>query len=417
MVDNPELNSKCKDAAVKGLGFLLSRQKDGERPIQTSQKNFDDVLMLQESRHLLQIMQDIDELTSKIKKLVTPNDDNAVQHHIENMFIEKFFDTYARRYGLSFDETNFLKLYTELEEYIYDKVDYKYLAPLFNLRLDMEKISIDDLIVRHIRDDEFEDFFGISREWREGKFDFYNSRVDFLVETTSKKYDTPIQEEKIKNFLNAIGIFKMESVQIRDVTCILPTFYPVEIRSRSGVIIRRGVPHGYPVLHEAEMEKFQKFYSMYCDTQKPKNLESAIKRFNYGLQSLNFEDMVIDFMIALESLFGDTDEITHKISIRIALLFGQNEFDTECIRNFVKKMYGLRSKIVHGDNVGKALQKIKMTEGRAKEKLGSITRNSIVAYLYLLTNGVKGDEIIKHLDTSISSGSIRKEIKQKAKII
>lgn len=415
--ENYELNSKCKNAVMKGLELLQTRQEDGKRAIVIAQNNLDDVLKLQESQDLLNVMNEIETLTSRMKKLVTPNDESTIQRNIERSFIGKFFDTYARRHGLVFDEESFSKLYSELEGYIYEKADYKYLAPLFNLRLDIEEVTIDDMIVRYMKDEEFEELFGISREWREGRFDFYNSRVDFLAETTSKKYDTSVQEEKIRNFLNAIGIFKMESVQIRDVTCILPTFYPVELRSRSGVNIRRGIPHGYPILVESEIEKFKKFYSMYRNVQKPKNLESAIKRFNYGLQSLNFEDMVIDFMIALESLFGDEGEITHKISIRIALLFGQNEFDTECIRNFVKKMYGLRSKIVHGDDVGKALQKINITENRAKDRLSSIARNSIVAYLYLIESGMNGKDIIKNLDTSISSQSLRDEIIKKAKIV
>ena len=417
MSDNPELTSKCKNAIIKGLELLQSRQEGEKRAIVVSQNNFDEVLKLQEIQDMINTMNDIEELTSRIKKLVTPNDESSIRHHIERMFIGKFFDTYARRHGLAFDEESFLKLYSELEGYIYEKVDYKYLAPLFNLRLDVEKVMINDMVVRYMKDEEFEELFGISREWRKGRFDFYNSQVDFLVETTSKKYDTQVQEEKIRNFLNTIGIFKMESVQIRDMTCILPTFYPVELRSRSGVNIRRGIPHGYPKLVESELEKFKKFYSMYCNVQKPKNLESAIKRFNYGLQSLNFEDMVIDFMIALESLFGDEGEITHKISIRIALLFGQNEFDTECIRNFVKKMYGLRSKIVHGDDVGKALQKINITENRAKDRLSSITRNSIVAYLHLIENGTNGKDIIKNLDTSISSMSLRDKIRENANIV
>ncbi|MCH7649048.1 MAG: hypothetical protein IIA83_10635 [Thaumarchaeota archaeon] len=209
----------------------------------------------------------------------------------------------------------------------------------------------------------------------------------------------------------------MESVQIRDVTCILPTFYPVELRSRCGVIIRRGYPYGYPVLKKSELQKFREFYSMYTSIRKPKNLENAVKRFNYGLQSLNFEDMAIDFMIALESLFGSSDEIAHKISIRIAMLFGQNEFDTECLRHLVKNLYNLRSKIVHGDDVTKALGKIKITENRAKERLGIITRDSIVAYLHLLESGVKDDDIIKHLDTSISNKSLREEIRQKSHLV
>lgn len=417
MNDNPELNSKCKNAVVRGLEFLQSKQEEGRPAIVIAQDNFDGVTELQEVSDLLHVMENIPELTSRIKKLITPNDEDAIRRNIEGTFIGKVFEQYARRFGLLFDETNFSKIYTELESYIYGKADYKYLAPLFNLRLDEESVKIDDMTIRYIKDEEFEELFGIPRQWREGRYDFYNPRVDFLIETTSKKYDTPTQEEKIKNFLNAIGIFKMESVQIRDVTCILPTFYPVELRSRCGVIIRRGHTYGYPVLKKSELQKFTEFYSMYSSIRKPKNLENAVKRFNYGLQSLNFEDMAIDFMIALESLFGSSDEITHKISIRIAMLFGQNEFDTECLRHLVKNLYNLRSKIVHGDDVIKALGKIKITENRAKERLGIITRDSIVAYLHLLESGVKDDDIIKHLDTSISSKSLREEIRQKSHLV
>jgi len=399
---------------MKGLELSQSKQENQENPVAIVQNNFDDIMALQEAQGLLHVMEGIEELTSRIRKLTTPNDEDTIRRQIERMFIRKFFDTYARRYGLSFNETNFTELYNELEDYIYGKADYRYLAPVFNLRLDDERVEIDDMIIRYMTDKEFEELFARSRQWYDSRFDFYGSQVDFLIEATSKEYNTSKQEEKIKNFLNAIGVFKMESIQIRDVTCILPTFYPVELRSRGGVIIRRGYPYGYPILKKSELQKFREFYSMYASIQKPKNLENAIKRFNYGLQSLNFEDRVIDFVIALESLFGSSEEITYKISIRIALLFGQNEFDTECLRNFMKNLYNLRSKIVHGDDVTKTLRKIKITENRAKQRLGIITRDSIVAYLYLLESGVKADDIIKHLDTSISNKSLREEIRKKS---
>lgn len=412
MVDNPELYSKCKTAIIKCLGFL---HEDDDKPATAIQENFDDIMKKSELQELEKYMANMTELTSKIKKLVTPNDEDTIRDQVRHVFIEKFFQTYLRRYGIPFNEKNFLNLYYELESYIYDKADYRYLAPLFNLILDDKTVKIEDLVIRYIEDKEFQELFVMPREFRDLVIDFYNPRVDYLVETKSKRYDINEQQRKINDFLSALGIFKMEPIQIRDIVCILPTFYPVEQRSRIGMIIRRGQPSTYPKLSKQDVPRFSKFYSRYKTIEKPRKLKNAIQRFNYGLQSLSFEDKVIDFMISLESLFGSSAELTHKISIRVALLLGQNDFDTECLRNFVKKMYNLRSKIVHGDDTTYELQKIKITKNRAKEKLKTITRDSIISYLYLLESGIKSKDIPEYLDTAISNQTVREEIRNKSK--
>lgn len=412
---NSKLNSKCKQGIIEGLKLLQSRQNNQKDAATIMHENFDDVMKLQQVQDLLQEMENIAELTSRIKKLITPNDEKATRRQIENLFIRKFFAEYTKQFGFLFDDINFSKIYTELEDYIYGNANYRFLAPIFNLNLEEESITINDIIIRHITDQEFEEFFARSRQWYDSRFDFYNTRAEFLVETISKDYDMDKQEERIQNFLHTIGIFKLEPVQIRDLTCILPTFYPVELRSRKGIITRRGVYRTFSILSKSDIPKFRKFYSMYDRIEKPKQLQNAIKRFNYGLESLNFEDMVIDFMISLESLFSKSDgEITHKISIRIALLFGQNEFDTECLRNFIKNMYKLRSTIVHGSDLNQAFRKIHITENRIKNKLTIIARDSIIAYLCLIDNGLNSDKIIDYLDTSISNKLVREQIQQKA---
>ncbi len=82
----------------------------------------------------------------------------------------------------------------------------------------------------------------------------------------------------------------------------------------------------------------------------------AIRRFSYGGERARVEDRFIDLMIAAEAMFlgerrkGETTgELTQKISTRFAFFMTSPNVTRRQLYDHMKKGYGIRSKVVHGD--------------------------------------------------------------------
>jgi hypothetical protein len=98
-------------------------------------------------------------------------------------------------------------------------------------------------------------------------------------------------------------------------------------------------------------ELVRAFFAM-NDTPKQK-LRIALGRFIQAQLRHDVGDRAVELATALETLLGDneTNEMTHKITIRLVRLLGGT--DTERKKNFsvTKKMYGFRSKLLHVGSV------------------------------------------------------------------
>mgnify|MGYP000574926758 CR=1 FL=1 len=100
-------------------------------------------------------------------------------------------------------------------------------------------------------------------------------------------------------------------------------------------------------------------------TLKNKALQLACKRLNQCSLRSDEEDSVLDATIGLEALLNDgKHEMTHKIALRIAALFGLNDPKAERSEVFrqMKKIYEFRSAIAHGSARLEKKREIKLTE-------------------------------------------------------
>lgn len=112
-------------------------------------------------------------------------------------------------------------------------------------------------------------------------------------------------------------------------------------------------------INKCKISEIQNLYSTFLSLKEDKsngNLVFALKRFNRCMLRDEDDDMTLDATIGLEALLsGETkNEITYTISNRIPIVFAneQNDFYTaENCRSIMKKIYNLRSKIVHGANI------------------------------------------------------------------
>lgn len=105
---------------------------------------------------------------------------------------------------------------------------------------------------------------------------------------------------------------------------------------------------------EAQCDEIESLYESYKNNVK--KLKFPIMRFNRCMLRDEVDDMTTDACIGLESLLaGSTHtEITNAIASRIPLVFskvGDPEYLATNGRGYMKKIYNLRSRIVHGDEL------------------------------------------------------------------
>ncbi|MFH1015394.1 MAG: hypothetical protein V1771_00140 [Chloroflexota bacterium] len=137
------------------------------------------------------------------------------------------------------------------------------------------------------------------------------------------------------------------------------------------------------------------------------DLDIALSRFSKSYYGVN-EDRLIDQTIALESLYiADDKELRYKLALRTAFFIGTVE-TRERIFNDIKKVYDLRSDIVHGTNADRP------TLNELLPKNEDYLRQSLRKFILLISQGnsVRNirDQLDKHIltngQTLIDHGSI-----------
>lgn len=98
------------------------------------------------------------------------------------------------------------------------------------------------------------------------------------------------------------------------------------------------------------MERYVENWDPRVDTAA-RRLGQSMARSGQEVAGHIAEDMLIDAMIALESLFTMSQELGFRLGTAVAHLLGTNAADRNDLYRQVKRLYGLRSKIVHGGTV------------------------------------------------------------------
>jgi hypothetical protein len=102
-------------------------------------------------------------------------------------------------------------------------------------------------------------------------------------------------------------------------------------------------------------------------------------RFTRGSQS--GEDQLVDLVTALEAILGTEDELTFKLSFRIASLLAETEDQRVELFKTMKEYYAVRSRIVHGGE----LRQRHLDLVNSQRPLREIVRRLLVAVLEAYT--------------------------------
>ena len=117
------------------------------------------------------------------------------------------------------------------------------------------------------------------------------------------------------------------------------------------------------VLMLSDYDKLSKYERLYSNVNlnDDKALNLAIRRFLMPIWRFEAEDIILDYMIALEALLSDSEQdIRYRISIRLAYLISDDPEERLRIAEIMGSIYNLRSHIVHGNAKGLSKAKLKL---------------------------------------------------------
>ena len=209
-------------------------------------------------------------------------------------------------------------------------------------------------------------------------------------------------EEKIKKAIAIFRLFKKERIGYNIIVQPLSEEKVYGHTTRFLLYQRLWTKEKNPeiyTLDKSEVQPFAKFFNKIYKMSLEK-YDLAIEYFNKSYtEPYTPRDSFLDLMITLENLFlkGTNQELSYRISMRMAYVLGKDKEDRKNIFDFIKDAYNLRSKIVHGEKSDK-LDNQKFLE------LRELTRKSIIYFLENEDNwnGKKLDEVILEAKENIN---------------
>jgi hypothetical protein len=128
-------------------------------------------------------------------------------------------------------------------------------------------------------------------------------------------------------------------------------------------------------------------------------LKLAMKYYRKGKWNEIPEDKLINFFIALETLYSNSkSEISFRFATRLALLLGRSSQTRKTIAQEAKVLYDMRSRLIHGD-------KFTITT-KHLNKIDKWLRKSILSFM-MLSDHYSKDEILIKLDEAMLNNSVR----------
>lgn len=119
-------------------------------------------------------------------------------------------------------------------------------------------------------------------------------------------------------------------------------------------------------INNTDISNIKKWFDLLYKTDIT-HIETTISRLKYAIFERWYpEDAIIDTIIAWESMFGGKSETTFKVTASIAK-FLYPEYEREKKISRLKKLYGLRSEIIHGSKSKNILLKTENIENIRKE--------------------------------------------------
>lgn len=334
----------------------------------------------------------------------------------------KFLLEYVRQNRkFSINKKVYEKVFQKFFIFMENLLEDEYVTPLFNFESDIDEkgIEIDRVKIRKIKEHEFFVFSNLEENATLSNI-FHNLTHVMFMKLSSPDLNSGYDEVRIKfqNVIDSLSLLKEGNPRIGGIfRNITNPWIHYDSRFENEVISKTALK-----LKKTDKHKLKQTYDLLVsiDFSKKENkfLEISKKRFVLALSRTSKIDQLIDLMISLESLYvSSPGEITVRLSNRLSTLIGKNDNEREDLWKFTKKVYNIRSGIVHGEGLrSNEINGKKYTLDEILTKLIELNRESILTFLKLVnfySGKNKIDQICDDIDKALINRTFYKELKSK----
>jgi hypothetical protein len=285
----------------------------------------------------------------------------------------QFLFTYVRKNnGVQFNETLFDSMYRDYEYFnVTQKTTFSVVCPLYNYNTDVDVLQLDDIVIRKITENEYEQIYFD---------DIFGSRPDFTMISGHRYVISTVYEsdkhreisneiyEKILSLLTVLRLFKPGNLQygtIRNLPLSWTSGYS-PIIGGTRLQPSRGMQYN---LTREEIDSFRMFVKKYNSSLEKTHLDIATSRLNFTYDRTRNEDKIIDIIVGFESLFvGEKERPSNRgsyVGTACSMLIGKTHNERKKIKKLLIKAFDIRNKIVHGskyktDDLNKMIPEIEM---------------------------------------------------------
>ena len=122
----------------------------------------------------------------------------------------------------------------------------------------------------------------------------------------------------------------------------------------------------------------------------------TLEKYNSSLLRDDFFDRLIDSAICFETMMPGNTELVFRLSQSIAFIVGSNPQERLEIYDNMKKLYDVRSKLVHGDLSSKSIER-KISDVQTNFSIFEKYLKSAVTYYIMFLSSHKKDEWENHI--------------------
>lgn len=328
-------------------------------------------------------------------------------------FLSQYF---ARTRSLDFDYNLFAQVYRDFEEFVLSP--YRRLvsfALIKGLLGNFDSLELGAVTIRQLSDAEREDLF--SRHLSEYGWVFprsiepeelltpgrlYIAQVEILLPKSEGAIDHSKGDKKIDDVLLVLRLFQSGFIRRQIILHKgkTPWDFPGEgATAPRPPIYGRGGRGEYKLQKDrvTDLVRFWNETSLILE-KPPPPLDIAFRRFNEAYERQQAEDQFIDLMVAMEALYflagEESGEFQYKLSLRTGMFIEhQQEKPREVIKH-MKKMYHLRSQIVHGESTPSDIKdEVTHLEEHARLSLRKMT--------LALAKGLRQENVLRALEEAL----------------
>lgn len=284
--------------------------------------------------------------------------------------------------------SNFERMYPEFEEAIYaEDATWEVIAPLARFATESAPIEFPNgVTIRPLLKEErdfFQEMLGVTGTVQQGITSARNCLCQQVKAPKAASGVPLIAEDEFQEVLTALRLLKPGTISFNAKAHWIqhPAFgTEYAVGERSGSLSSRAYIHG-PLyrLTADDFSRAREIAAALPVIRENMVLSRSLDRFNFGYERRRSDDRLVDFWIALEALFLKKDEqmeLSFRAGLRIARFVGESAGDRRAIFESMRKSYGARSKVVHGNPVPGDIIDI---TNRTEETLRSALRKAVLS--------------------------------------